>query len=65
MTVAIKAISTNDASVFVGSSTVSIINGWELGPGESVEIDLDHAEEAVWVVALVVPQVVSWLVLQR
>jgi len=49
----------------VGSSTASIINAWELSAGESIEIDLDHADQSVWVNSLTVPQSVCWMILQK
>jgi hypothetical protein len=65
ITVAVKALAANADPVYVGDSGVSIVNGWELSAGESIEIDLDHAEQAVWVNSLTVPQKVSWMILQK
>ena len=65
ITVAVKALAANADPVYVGSSTASIINAWELSAGESIEIDLDHADQSVWVNSLTVPQSVCWMILQK
>jgi hypothetical protein len=49
ITVAVKALSGNGASIYVGGSGVTTSNGWELAAGESWEIDIDHAEYGIYI----------------
>jgi hypothetical protein len=45
--VTLRALSTNTGKVYVGSSTVSASNGFQLSPQETVSLDLDNLSK-VW-----------------
>jgi len=59
--VLVKAHKGNSGTVYVGnSSSVSTTNGFELGAGEAVEIEVDNANK-IWVIADAADQKVSWV----
>jgi len=50
-TLTIKAKAGNNPAfrIFVGDVTVTSSNGFELKPGESVSLDIDHAEDPIYI----------------
>ena len=61
-TVTIRALSSNTGLVYVGSSSVSSANGFELSPQETVSLDLDNLNK-VWLDVQVNGEGVSFIYL--
>lgn len=61
-TVLVKNLSTSASPVFLGNSSgVLTTTGFELAPGEGVEIDLSAGGDAVWAITASGTQRVCWI----
>lgn len=56
----VQALSTNTTSIFVGISTVSSSNGFELQPGQSTSVGVNNTS-AVWIVSTTNGDKVCWI----
>ena len=56
----VKALSSNSIPVYVGPSTVTASNGYELAPGDWVIVEVEKAE-FVYVIAATTGASVCWL----
>lgn len=58
--VIVQALSTNTTSIYVGTSTVSSANGFELQPGQSTSVGVNNSS-AVWIVSTTNGDKVCWI----
>lgn len=62
---AIRAHRNNTGIIYVGSSTVSAANGYRLGRGQSVTLEIDNSADEVYVDASVNGDGVSFIALDK
>ncbi len=60
LSVTVRAKTSNTGLIYVGGSTVTAANGFDLGPGEAVSLDVTNTN-AVWIDAAVSGEGVSYL----
>lgn len=58
--VIVQALSANTSSIFVGTSTVSSTNGFELQPGQATSVAVSNTN-AVWIVSVTNGDKVCWI----